>query len=127
MMNWMRYLAIGIGVVFGVLYVVFGVAPAQRAISFSDLLLIFCVPVSLVLATVVGLKFERLAGWWQIAAAVAAAVQLAIRKHGDPVAMLAAIALLCLPMVCAGLLWLSHARPKRRMSALYGAGDKVAY
>ncbi len=126
-MNWMRYLAITIGVVFGALYVVFGLAPAQRAISPGDILLILSVPVSLVLATVVGLKFERLAGWWQIVAAVAAAVQLVIRKYGDPLAMLMAIAVLCLPMLCAGLLWLRLARPQRRMSALYGAGDKVAY
>ncbi len=111
-MKSMRWLAFGIGMGFGLLYLVLNLLDPDtfiHAASLSDWLLMITGPVTLVVASLAGLKFRRFAGWWLLVASIAAAVQFAFRTRFSPAVMLATVAIFCLPMALAGTLWLKSA------------------
>ena len=115
-MKWTRYAAFAIGFVFGSVFLFFNLAtPLQRIPGFWETLTLLTGPVTLLVASVVGLWFEKLAGWWLLTGAAATAVLfVALRAHAgsDPQKLVVIVAIFCLPMLCSGLLWLAHANYK---------------
>ena len=112
-MNWMRYTAFAIGAVFGSLFLLFNLGtPLQRIPGFWETLTLLCGPLTLLAASFLGLKHERFAGWWLLAGAAATAVLFVVQLlpwRPGLARMLMVVAVFCLPMLCSGLLWLTHA------------------
>ncbi|MGH9521517.1 MAG: hypothetical protein ACRD3E_03175, partial [Terriglobales bacterium] len=75
-MRWRRYAAFLVGVLSGSVFLVILEMPPTWTPDFWEALTIGTGPVTLVVASVVGLKFEKVAGWWLLAGAVATAVLL---------------------------------------------------
>jgi len=113
-MKWMRYTALGIGTAFGLLYLTVGVLSllfeAEPSLpSFSDWMILLFGPLSLILATAVALKYERIGGWWLLTGGVIIAVLFGIRLFETPLRLLVAFLVYPFPMLIAGKLWLIHA------------------
>lgn len=68
---------------------------------------------TLPVASVVGLlKFEKFAGSWLLIGAAATAVLFVARQSlawAEVQRLVVIVAIFCLPMLCSGLLWLTHA------------------
>lgn len=73
-----------------------------------DALLLMTGPFTLIFATLVGLKFERFAGYWLIAGGFITAALLAVRLSDRPVELLLMGLILVVPMLIEGSLWLKH-------------------
>ena len=111
-MKWSRYAAFAIGILTGTVFLFYLEMPPNRPDTWEAMTLLSG-PVTLVVASVVGLKFEKLAGWWLLAGALVTAVLLCIQLvpwHPGLAALLIVPAIFCMPMLFSGLLWLSHAR-----------------
>jgi hypothetical protein len=113
----MRYAAFAIGAVFGSVFLFMNLSgPVSKSPTLWDALPMLSGPVTLFVASVVGLKFEKVAGWWLLGGAGVTAVLLVARGSlvSSNVERLAiGIAFLCLPMLCAGLLWLTHSNHRQ--------------
>jgi len=133
----MRRIRIGatlIGIMFGLIYGAFGVfamlvnsigggisyqAHGFAGLRFQYLLLLFS-PFSLIAATMVAWKYERIAGWWLTIGAVTVAILSRFLVSPEVAGMSAAsaAAVCSLPMLVAGSLWLlDAARVARRMQS----------
>ncbi|MBE9513580.1 MAG: hypothetical protein IMY83_00920 [Chloroflexi bacterium] len=66
-------------------------------------------PVSLIAATAVAWKHERLDGWWLVAGGVSTAVLFMVDLADRPMEFLWILLVCPLPMLVAGVLWLCHA------------------
>ncbi len=112
-MKWMRYAAFSIGAAFGSVFLLFNLGtPVQQRPEFWETLTLLTGPVTLLAASLVGLKFEKLAGWWLLIGAAVTAVLFTARQSlawPEIQRLVVIIAIFCLPMLCCGLLWLTHA------------------
>ena len=113
-MKWMRYTALGIGTAFGLLYLtvavlalLFGTEPSLP--SFSDWMILLFGPLSLILATAVALKYERIGGWRLLTGGVIIAILFGSRLFETPLRLLVTFLAYPFPMLIAGKLWLIHA------------------
>jgi hypothetical protein len=111
-MRWKRYVAFAVGLVSGAAFLLFVVLPPTSGMDVWEALTLLAGPVTLVAASLVGLKFERVAGWWLLAGSVVTAallfVQLVPWQPGITT-LLVVPAIFCLPMLLSGFLWLAHA------------------
>jgi hypothetical protein len=114
MKKWMRYTAFAIGIVSGTLILNSGWFDAPWRWSDPWELAVFVAgPVTQLAASLVGLKFERVAGWWLLGGAVAVAtlVMLVLLPwHPGLLTYVGVTAVLSIPMLTSGLLWLLHSR-----------------
>ena len=112
-MKWMRYTALGIGTAFGLLYLTVGVLSllfeAEPSLpSFSDWMILLFGPLSLILATAVALRYERIGGWWLLTGGVIIATLFGIRLFETPLRLLVTFLVHPFPMLLAGSLWLTR-------------------
>ncbi len=116
-MKWMRYAAFLIGVLFGSAFLIFNLSgPIQQRPTLWDTLPLLTGPVTLLAASLLGLKFETVAGWWLILGAAATAVLFVTRQSlawSEVQRLVVIVAIFCLPMLSSGLLWLSYAHTKQ--------------
>lgn len=114
-MKWMRNSAAVIGLLFGCFVIFMNVAdagPRQHPVTLAEVVIMFAGPVSLIVASLVGLKFARVAGWWLIAGALLVAGWIVAKTPGIPSAWGAA-AILTVPMFLCAALWFGYARDRR--------------
>lgn len=120
-MKWMRYTAFGIGIAFGSVFLLFNLeGPFDHVPGFWETLPLLTGPVTLLLASLVGLKFEKVAGWLLVAGAAATAFLFTtreVRGAGGAPQVAVIVVVFCLPMLCSGVLWLAHADFKPRDGA----------
>ncbi len=119
-MKWMRYAAFAIGFLFGSVFLLFNLGgQMQKRPTLWETLLLLTGPVSLLLASLIGLKFEKVAGWWLLVGAAATAVLFIARQSlawPEVQRLVTIIAIFCLPMLCSGLLYLTHAYEQQQPS-----------
>ena len=118
-MKWMRRTALGIGIAFSLLYLTIGIGEGvqegfQNIPTPYDCALLFFGPFSMIVATSIAWKWERVGGWWLIAGGVIAGILFAIRIFDTPLNFLRTFPLIELPMLVAGALWLLHAAKSTR-------------
>lgn len=105
----MRYTALGIGIAFGILFVTFAIGEGFRGIpSPGDCVLLLSGPISMIAATAVAWKHERIGGWWLIAAGVITGMIFTIRLMDSELNLLWTFLVYPLPMLVAGVLWVLH-------------------
>ena len=112
-MKWTRYAAFAVGVLSGLVFLLLLETPPTWSMDFWEAVTLLTGPVTLIVASLVGLKFEKVAGWWLLAGAAATAILLVVQlKPWQPglSTMLLLPAIFCTPMLFSGLLWLVHAR-----------------
>jgi len=69
----MRYSALGIGIALGLLFLTFAFGEGFRSIpNLQDCILLLFGPVSMIAATTVAWKHERIGGWWLITGGIIA-------------------------------------------------------
>lgn len=108
-MNWMRYAALGIGIAFGILFVTLVIGEGLGGIlSPGDCVLLLSGPISMIAATAVAWRHERIGGWWLIAGGVITGILFTIRLIGRPMDLLWTFLVYPLPMLVAGVLWVLH-------------------
>ena len=113
-MNWMRYTALGIGIAFGVFFLTFAIGEGISG-DFGgipgpdDSVLLLFGPISLIAATAVAWKHERIGGWWLIAGGIITGILFTIRLTDKPMNLLWISLVYPLPMLVAGALWVLHA------------------
>jgi len=112
-MKWMRYTALGIGIAFGLLYLTVGILDLlfetePSLPSLSDWVILLCGPLSLILATAVALKYERIGGWWLLTGGGIIAILFGIRLFETPLRLLVTFLVYPFPMLLAGSLWLTR-------------------
>ena len=108
-MNWMRYTATGIGIVFGILFVIFAIGEGLGGNpNPQDCVLLLLGPISMVAGTAVAWRHERIGGWWLIAGGVTTGILFTIRLIGRPMDLLGTFLVYPLPMLVAGVLWVLH-------------------
>lgn len=110
----MRYTALGIGIGFGLLYLTVGILgllfEAEPSLpSFSDWVILLFGPFSLIIATGVAWKYERVGGWWLLTGGVIIAILFGIRLFETPLRLLVTFLVYPSPMLIAGSLWLIRA------------------
>ena len=109
-MNWMRYTALGIGIAFGLLFLTFGISEGFGGIpSPEDCILLLFGPVSMIIATAVAWKHERIGGWWLIIGGIVTGILFSIRLIDNPIHLLLTFLIYPVPMLIAGILWVLHA------------------
>jgi len=113
-MRWVRWTALGIGMAFGSLFLVAGIlslvfdAEAGPP-SPSDWVILLFGPVSLIAATCIAWKYERIGGLWLLIGGIIVAILFGIRLFETPLRLLVTFLVYPFPMLIAGLLWLIHA------------------
>ncbi|MCD6567958.1 MAG: hypothetical protein J7K94_04390 [Dehalococcoidia bacterium] len=112
-MNWMRYTALGIGIAFGLLFLVFAFGEGfgeyfSGATGLRDYILLACGPISMILATLVAIKRERIGGWWLVIAGIISTVLFTFELFDVPETLLITLLIYPVPMVVAGFLFLIH-------------------
>ena len=121
LMNWMRYTALGIGAAFGLLFLVFGIGEGisegfrNLPSSYESVIMAFG-PVSMIAATGVAWKRERLRGWWLSVGGIVTAVLFTIKLIDSPMQLLLTSLVYPLPMLVAGALWVLHAAKATKMA-----------
>jgi len=113
-MKWMRYTALGIGIAFGLLYLTVGVLsllfePEPSLPNLSDWIILLFGPFSLIVATCIAWKYERIGGWWLLIGGVIIAILFGIRLFETPLRLFVTFLVYPFPMLIAGLSWLIHA------------------
>src|SRR5690242_8540098 len=79
--KWMRYTAFGLGMAFGSVFLLFNLGtPIDHFPGLWESLPLLTGPVTLFFASVIGLKFEKTAGWWLITGAAATAFLFTARR-----------------------------------------------
>jgi len=112
-MKWMRYTALGIGIAFGVLFLTFAIGEGISG-DFGgipdpgDSVLLVCGPISLIAATAVAWKHERIGGWWLIVGGIVTTIFFTIDLINRPMNLLWISLVYPLPMLVAGVLWVLH-------------------
>jgi len=114
-MYWMRYTALGIGVAFGILFLTFAIGEGLSGDfggipGLKDCVLLTFGPISMIAATAVAWKHQRLGGWWLITGGIVTGVLFTISLIAKPMNLLWTFLLYPLPMLVAGTLWVLHAR-----------------
>jgi len=109
----MRYVALGIGIAFGLLFLVFAFGEGfgeyfSGAIGLRDYVLLACGPVSMILATAIAFKFERIGGWWLVIAGIISTVLFTFELFDVFRMLLITLLVYPVPMVIAGFLFLIH-------------------
>ena len=112
-MNWMRYTALGIGIAFGLLFLTFaigeGISEGFGGIpSPKDCVAMLFGPISMIIATAVAWKRERIGGWWLIIGGIVTGILFSIRLIDRPMNLLVTSLVYPLPMLVAGVLWVLH-------------------
>ena len=109
----MRYTALGIGVAFGLLFLVIGIGSAIIE-GFvipgpQDCVIFLFGLISMIAATATAWKHERISGWWLIAGGIVIGILFTIRLVDRPMNLLWTSLVYPLPMLVAGVLWVLHA------------------
>lgn len=111
-MKWTRFAAFAIGLLAGAGFLAYVESPPNWFPGWWEVLTLLTGPLTLLAASFVGLKFERLAGWWLLSGAAATAALLVMQLAPWQPGVLALVlvpVIFCSPMVFSGLLWLAHA------------------
>ena len=113
-MNCTRYTALGIGVAFSSFFLTFAIGeglsgdfggiPGAR-----DSITMVCGPISMIAATAVAWKHERIGGWWLIVGGIVTTILFTIDLINRPMNLLRTLLIIPLPMLVAGVLWVLHA------------------
>jgi len=107
----MRYTALGIGIVFGLLFVTFAIGEGFKGIpSPQDCILLLFGPIAMIAATAVAWNHERIGGRWLIIGGIIIGILFTIRLIDRPVNLLWTFLVYPLPMLVAGVLWVLHAK-----------------
>jgi len=107
--KWMRYSALGIGITFGLLFPTFAFDEGFRNIpNLQDCILLLFGPVSMIAATAVAWKHERIGGWWLITGGIITGILFTARLIDQPTNLLWTLLVYPLPMLVAGVLWVLH-------------------
>jgi len=107
--KWMRYSALGIGIAFGLLFLTFAFGEGFRSIpNLQDCILLLFGPVSMIAATTVAWKHERIGGWWLITGGIITGTIFTARLIDRPTNLLWTLLVYPLPMLLAGVLWVLH-------------------
>jgi len=114
-MYWMRYTALGIGVAFGILFLAFAIGEGLSGDfgstpGLKDCVLLTFGPISMIAATAVAWKHQRLGGWWLITGGIVTGVLFTISLIAKPMNLLWTFLVYPLPMLVAGALWVFHAK-----------------
>ncbi len=108
-MKWMRYSALGIGIAFGLLFLIFALGEGFKGIpNLQDCILLLFGPISMIVATAVAWKHERIGGWWLITGGIIAGILFTARLIDQPTNLLWTFLAYPLPMLVAGVLWVLH-------------------
>jgi len=112
-MNWMRYTALGIGIAFGLLFLAFAISEGLSGDlggipSPKDCALLLFGPISLIAATAVAWRHERVGGWWLIIGGIITVILFTINLIDRPMNLLRVFLVYPLPMLVAGVLWVLH-------------------
>ncbi|MBN2187655.1 MAG: hypothetical protein JW732_09465 [Dehalococcoidia bacterium] len=112
-MNWMRYTALGIGIAFGLMFLILGIGEGISEgfggiPSPIECVLLLCGPISMIAATAVAWQHERIGGWWLIAGGIITAILFTIDLIDKPTNLLRTLLIIPLPMLVAGALWVRH-------------------
>jgi uncharacterized membrane protein HdeD (DUF308 family) len=83
---------------------------ALKEMGIIDVVLLIAGPITLILATLLGLKHERFAGYWLITGGLITAALFAVWVARTPTNFLIALLVLIGPMLVEGWLWLKDAR-----------------
>lgn len=111
-MKWTRYAAFTIGLISGAAFLAYVESPPNWHPDRWETITLLAGPVTLVVASLVGLKYEKLAGWWLLSGAAATAALLLMQLvPWDPgvIALVLVPVIFCSPMVFSGILWLAYA------------------
>ncbi len=106
-------MALGIGIAFGLLFLVFAFGEGfgeyfSGAIGLRDYVLLVCGPVSMILATAIAFKRERIGGWWLVIAGIVSTVLFTFELFDVFRMLLITLLVYPVPMVIAGFLFLLH-------------------
>mgnify|MGYP001155750691 CR=1 FL=1 len=108
-MKWMRYTALGIGIAFGLLFLIFGIGEGisegfrNLPSPYESVIMVFG-PISMIAATVVAWWHERIGGWWLIVGGIVTAVLFTIKLIDSPGQSLLTSLVYPVPMLIAGIL-----------------------
>ncbi len=112
----MRTGALVIGILFGFVNLISFIGEtwehrdhALQELGMSDAVLLIAGPFTLILATFVGLKHERFAGYWLMTGGVITAALFAVRLTNTPGSLFIALLILVMPMLIEGWCWLKCA------------------
>jgi len=107
--KWMRYTALGIGIAFGLLFLTFALGEGFRSIpNLQDCILLLFSPASMIVATAVAWKHERIGGWWLITGGIITGTLFTARLIDQPTNLLWTFLAYPLPMLVARVLWVLH-------------------
>ena len=114
LMKWMCYTALGIGIAFGLLFLVFGIGEGISEgfggiPSPKDCVLLLFGPISMIAATATAWKHEQIGGWWLIVGGIVTTVLFTISLIDRPKNLLVTSLVYPLPMLVAGALWVLYA------------------
>lgn len=102
----MRYTALGIGITFGLLFLTFALGEGFKGIpNPQDCVLLLFGPISMIVATAVAWKRERIGGWWLITGSIVTGTLFTARLIDRPTNLLWTLLVYPLPMLVAGVLW----------------------
>lgn len=114
-MKWTRYAAFIIGLLSGAVFLFYVLTPPNWSGDLWEVMTVLAGPVTLVVASLVGLKFEKVAGWWLLAGAAVTATLICkqlVPWHPGITALIVVPGIFCVPMLFSGLLWLVHANAR---------------
>lgn len=125
-MKWMRRTALGIGIAFGGAFIVIAIGEAiggepSGPLKPSDIFLLATGPISIIIATCIAWKYERVGGWWLVIAGIINAILFAVRLSTLPwhPRRLTVFLFFSLPLLVAGSLWLIHAANSENVKNRY--------
>lgn len=122
-MKWMRYTALGVGIAFGLLFIVMGIGSGINEgftgiPGLQDCILLLFGPISMIVATAIAWRHERIGGWWLIVGCIVTGILFTIRLIDRPMNLLLTSLMIPLPILVAGVLWVLHAAKSKKTASL---------
>lgn len=113
-MKWLRFGALVMGFLFGTIFLIFIIGKGFDGIpGLYDALLLLFGPVTMILGTIIALKWEIVGGIWLIIGAVITSILFGIKLYERPMNLVITSLVYPIPMLIAGILWLAHSSQTR--------------